>query len=100
MASVELNFTRDNSSYREQKASIRPLYPTLQTHHSNTNPFSPIPRHGLITPWITMGNLVPSLRTPAVGDPHDPLVIRTPAGVAPVARIALPESAAAVRCGR
>ena len=62
LVAPELIFARDNSSYREQKPSTRPLYPTLQAHHSNSNPCSPFPRRGLITPWITMADLPASLR--------------------------------------
>ena len=46
----------------QQKPSIRPPYPTLQAHHFNTEPCSPFPGRGLLTPWITMGGLPPSSR--------------------------------------
>ena len=70
-----LIFTRDNSSYREQKPSIRPLYPTLQAHHSNTNPCSPFPRRGLHHAVDHDGGPAAFVEAPAAaGDPHHPVV--------------------------
>ena len=97
---TELTFARDNSSYREQKPSIRPLYHTLQPTQFQHQPLL------LVSP-----SLAPSRRGSLWGtsdfgeapagarDPHHRLAIRIPTGVAPVARITLSESAPAVRCG-
>ena len=54
--SPKLIFARDNSSYREQKASIRPFLPTFQAKYLQNRPFLPVfpsrPRHAVDHPVV------------------------------------------------